>query len=250
MTPFDRLGRFVVRRAWWVVIGWVVLLLVAIPFARPGARPAERRRLHLRRPRVGAGEGPPRDAARRPAVGARRRLLEPDPGGRQPGVRGRRGRGRRRGRRPRRTWPASCRTSSRRTRCLPIATPPTTSSSSTCRPTTHPTRCRSCANGSAMSPGLEVALAGGPAFYGDVQTVSEADLQRSELISLPLAALALVVRVRLAGRGRGPARGRRRGGHRRAGGHLRRRLDHADEHLRAQPRDAARARARAWTTRC
>jgi RND superfamily putative drug exporter len=42
-------------------------------------------------------------------------------------------------------------------------------------------------------PGLTVELAGGPAFYGDVQTVSERDLQRSELISLPLAALALLV---------------------------------------------------------
>ena len=40
--------------------------------------------------------------------------------------------------------------------------------------------------------GLEVGLAGGPAFYGDVQTVSEADLQRSEIISLPLAGLALL----------------------------------------------------------
>ncbi len=41
-------------------------------------------------------------------------------------------------------------------------------------------------------PGLTVELAGGPAFYGDVQSVSEADLRRSEIISLPLAALALV----------------------------------------------------------
>ncbi|MCI0581999.1 MAG: MMPL family transporter [Chloroflexi bacterium] len=39
---------------------------------------------------------------------------------------------------------------------------------------------------------LEVGLAGGPAFYGDVQEVSESDLRRSELISLPLAALALL----------------------------------------------------------
>ncbi len=39
---------------------------------------------------------------------------------------------------------------------------------------------------------LSVTLAGGPAFYGDVQTVSESDLRRSELISLPLAAIALV----------------------------------------------------------
>ncbi len=42
------------------------------------------------------------------------------------------------------------------------------------------------------APGLTVELAGGPAFYGDVQTVSESDLQRSEIISLPLAALALL----------------------------------------------------------
>jgi uncharacterized membrane protein YdfJ with MMPL/SSD domain/predicted secreted hydrolase len=42
-------------------------------------------------------------------------------------------------------------------------------------------------------PGLEVELAGGPAFYGDVQSVSESDLRRSELISLPLAAIALLL---------------------------------------------------------
>jgi RND superfamily putative drug exporter len=40
--------------------------------------------------------------------------------------------------------------------------------------------------------GIEVGMAGGPAFYGDVQDVSEADLQRSEIVSLPLAALALL----------------------------------------------------------
>jgi RND superfamily putative drug exporter len=43
------------------------------------------------------------------------------------------------------------------------------------------------------APGLTVELAGGPAFYGDVQEVSEQDLQRSEIISLPLAAIALLV---------------------------------------------------------
>ena len=43
------------------------------------------------------------------------------------------------------------------------------------------------------APGIDVALAGGPAFYGDVQTVSETDLRRSEAISLPLAGLALIV---------------------------------------------------------
>src|SRR5688572_17995488 len=41
-------------------------------------------------------------------------------------------------------------------------------------------------------PGLRMYLAGGPAFYGDIQVLSEQDLQRSEFISLPLAALALL----------------------------------------------------------
>ncbi|HYI21231.1 MAG TPA: MMPL family transporter [Candidatus Limnocylindrales bacterium] len=42
-------------------------------------------------------------------------------------------------------------------------------------------------------PGISVYLAGGPAFYGDIQVLSERDLQRSEFISLPLAALALLL---------------------------------------------------------
>ncbi|HET7678443.1 MAG TPA: MMPL family transporter, partial [Candidatus Limnocylindrales bacterium] len=42
-------------------------------------------------------------------------------------------------------------------------------------------------------PGISLMLAGAPAFYGDIQAVSEADLQRSELISIPLAAVALLV---------------------------------------------------------
>jgi len=33
VTPFDRLGRFVVRRARWVIGAWAVLLLLALPFA-------------------------------------------------------------------------------------------------------------------------------------------------------------------------------------------------------------------------
>ncbi|MEX2548422.1 MAG: MMPL family transporter, partial [Chloroflexota bacterium] len=42
-------------------------------------------------------------------------------------------------------------------------------------------------------PGMQIYLAGGPAFYGDIQVLSEHDLQRSEFISLPLAALALLL---------------------------------------------------------
>jgi putative drug exporter of the RND superfamily len=42
-------------------------------------------------------------------------------------------------------------------------------------------------------PGLRLLLGGGPAFYGDIQTVSESDLRRAELVSLPLAAMALLL---------------------------------------------------------
>ncbi len=41
--------------------------------------------------------------------------------------------------------------------------------------------------------GISVALAGGSTFYRDVQLVSESDLRRSEIVSLPLAGLALLL---------------------------------------------------------
>ena len=96
----------------------------------------------------------------------------------------------------------------------------------------------------AATPEIDVALAGGPAFYGDVQRVSEEDLRRSELISLPLAALALVlVFGSLVAAGVPLAIG---------GASVlvalaaiyRARLRDADEHLRAEPRDAPGPRAR------
>ena len=48
-------------------------------------------------------------------------------------------------------------------------------------------------NAITPQPGLRILLAGGPAFYGDIQVLSENDLRRSEFISLPLAALALLL---------------------------------------------------------
>jgi RND superfamily putative drug exporter len=42
------------------------------------------------------------------------------------------------------------------------------------------------------APGITTMLAGAPVFYSDMQHVSEQDLQRSELLSFPLAALALL----------------------------------------------------------
>ena len=115
---------------------------------------------------------------------------------------------------------------------------------STWRPTTRRSPCPRSQAALGPAPGLDVALAGGPAFYGDVQSVSESDLRRSEIISLPLAGARPAARLRQPRRGGRAARGRRLGGDRGAGGHLRRGQPHADEHLRPEPRDAARARAR------
>ena len=231
---------------------WVVLLLLAAPVRAAGARPAERRRLHPRRPRVGARQGAPRDASS--ACHPRRSsssLEQHRRCGRDAGLRD--------GRRRRRcaTSPSAPHVARRRV-AHPRAAPglgrrphrlrhrlPRPAARRLAGRAADPARAAP-----ARAAGLTVELAGGPAFYGDVQTVSEADLRRSEIISLPLAALALLlvfgsvvaagvplvvggaaVVVALAAIFVVASRD-------------------ADEHLRAQPRDAPRPRARAWTTRC
>ena len=45
----------------------------------------------------------------------------------------------------------------------------------------------------APQSGLQVLLAGGPAFYADIETVSQRDLQRAELIAFPFALMALLL---------------------------------------------------------
>ncbi|MBX3070064.1 MAG: MMPL family transporter [Thermomicrobiales bacterium] len=42
-------------------------------------------------------------------------------------------------------------------------------------------------------PDLEVLVAGAPAFYADIETVSQSDLRRAELIALPVALVALLL---------------------------------------------------------
>ena len=41
-------------------------------------------------------------------------------------------------------------------------------------------------------PGIDILVAGGPAFYADIETVSQHDLQRAELIAFPFALVALL----------------------------------------------------------
>jgi RND superfamily putative drug exporter len=191
VTPFDRLGRFVVRRAWWVVAAWTALLLVAIPFAPqvPGRLSAggfilddleSARAKSLLETELGAppsalvivfssptlSAGTPdfevaaaeavRDIPAAPdVVRVVSHLLSP------------------------RQVSADRHTAYD---VVFLDLPPDDSPKALpiLRERLRP------------APGLDVELAGGPAFYGDVQTVSEADLRRSEVISLPLAALALL----------------------------------------------------------
>lgn len=42
-------------------------------------------------------------------------------------------------------------------------------------------------------PDLDIIVAGGPAFYADIETASQRDLRRAELIALPFALVALLV---------------------------------------------------------
>ena len=191
MTLFDRLGRFVVRRRWWVVAVWAAILLLALPFApqAPGALSAggfilddleSARAKTLLEDELGLPPsaivvvftsdtleaGTPsfelaaaevmRDIPGAPHVAdVLSHLLAPN------------------------------QVSDDRHTAYDVVLldlPPDDS------PEAVPIleeRLRE-------APGLDVALAGGPAFYGDVQRVSEEDLRRSEVISLPLAALALL----------------------------------------------------------
>jgi RND superfamily putative drug exporter len=45
----------------------------------------------------------------------------------------------------------------------------------------------------AQQPDISVVIGGGPVFYSDIQTVSEADLRRAEEIAFPFALLALLL---------------------------------------------------------
>ena len=190
---FDRIGQFAVRRRWWIVAAWAVLILVALPLAprAPGALSAggfilddleSARAKQVLQQELGVEPsafvlvytsdtltaGTPAwlaavDAATKGVAAAPHvtrilsHVMVPQPGvGRRP-YRVRRGVPR----------PAARQLAGRDPGCGRRAQ----------------ATCRACT----------VRIAGGPAFYGDVQTITETDLRRSELISLPLAAIALLL---------------------------------------------------------
>ncbi len=192
MTPFERLGRFSVRRRWWIVTAWTAALLLAAPLAptvagvlsaggftlddleSAHARQVLERELGLdpsalvivyHSPSLVAGSpafetavaSATRDVATgSPVTRVMSHLLAP----RQVSADGH---------------------TAYDVVLLDLAPDNSPDALPIIEQRLHP------------AAGVEVRLAGGPAFYGDVQSVTESDLRRSELISLPLAGLALLL---------------------------------------------------------
>ena len=189
---FDRLGRFAVRRRWWIVTAWAVILLAALPFApqAPGALSAggfilddleSARAKQVLQEELGAEPSAfvlvySSDTLK---AGTREWLAAVNQA------------------------TAGVATAPHVTRILSHALSPRQVSADgrtaydivflDLPPDDSPDAIPPVQAALREVPGLRVQIAGGPAFYGDVQAVTESDLRRSELISLPLAALALLI---------------------------------------------------------
>ena len=191
MTPFERLGRFVVRRARWVIGAWAVLILLAVPLA-PQAPSALRAGgfilddLESARAKATLGKelGAPPSALvivfSSPTLEAGTPAFELAAADAIHDVDG---------------APHVARVVSHLLQPRQVSADRHTAYDIVfldLPPDDSPKALPILRERLRPAPGLDVELAGGPAFYGDVQTVSEHDLQRSEVISLPLAALALL----------------------------------------------------------
>ncbi len=189
---FDRLGRFAVRRRWWIVAAWAILLLAAIPFApqAPGALSAggfilddleSARAKQLLATELGV------EPSAFVLVYTSDTLTAGTP-----------------------EWLIAVNAATRDvaaaphvTRILSHALAPRQVSADRhtaydivfldLPPDDSPDAIPPVEAALHEVPGLRVQIGGGPAFYGDVQKVTENDLRRSEVISLPLAALALLL---------------------------------------------------------
>ncbi len=192
MTLFDRLGRFVVRRRWWVVGAWAALLLLALPFApqAPGALSAggfilddleSARAKALLEEELGTPpsalvvvfSSPELEAGTPEFELAAAQVMADIPDA-----------------------PHVVRVVSHLIAPRQVSEDRNTAYDIVLLdlpPDDSPEAVPILEERLGSAPGMTVALAGGPAFYGDVQRVSEEDLRRSELISLPLAAIALLL---------------------------------------------------------
>ena len=192
MNPFERLGRFIVRRAWWVVGAWALLLLAALPLApqvpgslRAGGFILDDLESARAKALLGTELGLPPSALvvvfSSPTLEAGTPAFELAAAGAMQDVA---------------TAPHVARVVTHLLSPRQISTDRHTAYDIVfldLPPDDSPQALPILRERLRDAPGLDVELAGGPAFYGDVQSVSEADLRRSELISLPLAALALLV---------------------------------------------------------
>jgi putative drug exporter of the RND superfamily len=192
VTPFDRLGRFVARRAWWVLGAWAALLLLAVPFAprAPGVLSAggfilddleSARAKSLLETELGAPPSALVVVFSSPTLGAGTPAFESAAAAAVKDIA---------------TAPHVVRVVSHVLAPQQVSADRHTAYDVVLLdlpPDDSPAALPILRERLQPAPGLSVELAGGPAFYGDVQHVSESDLQRSEIISLPLAALALLV---------------------------------------------------------
>src|SRR3954451_720411 len=192
VTPFYRLGRFVVRRARWVVAGWALLLLLALPLAPqlPGRLSAggfilDDLESARAKALLGTELGAPPSAVvvvfSSPTLEAGTPAFE---SAAADAVR-------------------DIATAPHVSRVVSHALAPSQVSADghtaydivflDLPPDDSPDALPGVVAALHDVPGLRVQVGGGPAFYGDVQAVTERDLRRAELISLPLAALALII---------------------------------------------------------
>ena len=191
VTPFDRLGQFVVRRARWVVGGWAVLLLLALPLAPqlPGRLSAggfilDDLESAQAKALLGTELGVPPSALvvvfSSPTLQAGTPAFETAAADAMRDI-------------P--TAPHVARVVSHALAPSQVSADGHTAYDIVfldLPPDDSPDALPILRERLRQTDALTVELAGGPAFYGDVQSVSESDLRRSEVISLPLAALALI----------------------------------------------------------
>ncbi len=193
MTIFERLGRFTYRRRWWVLAAWALVVLVAIPFAprAPGALRAggfsldDLESARARATLVQELGAPP--SALVLVYEATGDALVGDP-----------------------AFESAVRSATSGVVAAPyvrqvqshLMAPVQVSADRRVAydvvlldiaPDDSPAALPGIEASLRTAPGVTVTLAGGPAFYGDIQKVSEADLRRAELVSLPLAAIALLL---------------------------------------------------------
>src|ERR1700693_134524 len=179
---FDRLGRFAVRRRGWIVAAWAALIVLAIPFAprAPGALSAGGfilDDLESARARQVLQAGLGMDPSAFVLVYTSDTLRAGTP-----------------------AWIEAVTAATRDVAAVPHVTrilshvlaPRQVSADGhtafdvvflDLAPDDSPAAVHPVAAALHAVPGLQVRIGGGPAFYGDVQTVSETDLRRSELIS-------------------------------------------------------------------